>query len=468
MTDATNENMSQPRYRAESTAQGFVLDGGVDRQRVRVNLLDTCWQVVPEDPDDVGPVRCFGLFDMRRLIDWVTHLSLVHWMPRSSAPPHWRLKAWVEAQARRSIAWAVGSERRRLLSTNVNPLVLKTQRAVFAACMHTTEIVQDPDFYVFADQHLLADIQRYRAAAMAVNLVGQDLWRHYPATFAASSDSDSDGGRSALAVFRACQRLEAWRTLFSDTGRTYSALNLTLDKLPGGVSPTLVTQQLAKTHLVRPMLDRLELSVLLLSLERQPHHHHRVFQFASRREILTAMARVGHALRRELSPRRTVDLGAFVQYLCDYPEGHSGNIVGLANRSVRYHRLLATQRHRSEAIDTDDYPLAVPPVPLPSQTGLRFLDTAGAVRLESQLMGHCIASYVDRARTGMSFLFHYDHSDEMASIEVDSRGRVAQAYGPYNTANTAARKAKRLLGAWGRTFPQSNPVPSFDGSDIPF
>ena len=269
-------------------------------------------------------------------------------------------------------------------------------------------------------------------------------------------------------MFRVCQRLKSWRSLFSDTDRTYSALNVTLDKLPGGVSPTLVCQQLAKVHLARPMLDRLALSVLLLSLERHPHHHHRVFQFASRRDILTAMARVGHALRRELSPRRTVDLGAFVQYLCDYPEGHSGNIVGLANRSVRYHRLLAQQRNRPAIVEVDDQPLAIPPVPPLARTGLRFLDTAGAVRNEGLLMGHCIASYVDRARTGQSFLFHYDHADEMASIEVNLQGRVTQACGPYNAANAAARKAKRLLGAWGRSFPRSNPVTSADGSDIPF
>jgi len=468
MTDVTNDNASERRYRAEPTANGFVLDGGADRQRVRVNLLDTCWQVVPEAPDEVGPVRCFGLFDMRRLINWVTHLSLIHWVPRSSAPPHWRLKAWVEAQSRRSIAWVVGSERQRLLSTNVDPLVLKTQRAVFAACMHTAEILQDSDFYLFADRHLLADIERYRAAAIAVNLLGEDLQRHYAATFTGSSDSDSNGGSRALAMFRTCQRLESWRTLFSDTGRTYSALNVTLDKLAGGMSPMLVSQQLSKTHLVRPMLDRLELSVLLLSLERQPHHHHRVFQFASRREILAAMVRVGHALRRELCPRRTVDMGTFLKYLCDYPEDHSGNIVGLANRSARYHRLLATQRNHLSVDQADDQPMAVPPVPLPSRTGLRFLDTAGAVRHEGMLMGHCIASYVDRARTGQSFLFHYDHAGEIASVGGDAWGRVIQACGPYNAANSAARKAKRLLGTWGRTFPRCSPVPFVVDSDIPF
>jgi len=466
--DATKDNLSEPRYRAEPTARGFVLDGGADRQRVRVNLLDTCWQVVPEDPDTVDSVSCFGLFELFRLIGWVTHLSLVRWAPRSPTPPHWRLKAWVKAQARRSIAWVVGKERQRLLATHVDPLVLQTQRAVFAACSHTAKIVQDPDFFVFADRHLLADIQRYRAAAIAVSVFGENLWCRYGGAFAASSDNNSADGSSSIAMFRACQRLESWRTLFSDTGRTYSALNVTLDKLPGGISPKLVAEQLSKTHLARPMLDRLELSVLLLSLERQPHQHHRVFQFASRPEILTAMARVGHALRRELSSRRTVDLGTFVQYLCDYPEGHSGNIVGLANRSVRYHRLLATQRHRSATLDTDDQPLAVPPVPLPSQTGLRFLDTAGAVRNEGLLMGHCIAGYVDRAYTGQSYLFHYDHGDEMASIEVNPQGRVTQAYGPYNSVNTAARKAKRLLGAWGRTFSRSNSMTSADGSDIGF
>ena len=45
-------------------------------------------------------------------------------------------------------------------------------------------------------------------------------------------------------------------------------------------------------------------------------------------------------------------------------------------------------------------------------------------------MRHCIASYAGKALAGESFLFHIEHRGEVASVEVDTRGRVLQAYGP--------------------------------------
>ena len=76
-----------------------------------------------------------------------------------------------------------------------------------------------------------------------------------------------------------------------------------------------------------------------------------------------------------------------------------------------------------------DKPAAIPPIPLPESNEklkVRFLDTVSAIADEGQEMKHCIATYIDKALSGDSYLFHIDHLEtgQVASVEVDRFGRV--------------------------------------------
>jgi hypothetical protein len=86
-------------------------------------------------------------------------------------------------------------------------------------------------------------------------------------------------------------------------------------------------------------------------------------------------------------------------------------------------------------------------------------------------MKHCIASYAERAVNGNCYLFHIEHGDETASIEVDYLGRVLQAQGPRNKRNAATRWGTRALRKWGGGFPsdvQSPELLPMGIEDLPF
>ena len=68
-------------------------------------------------------------------------------------------------------------------------------------------------------------------------------------------------------------------------------------------------------------------------------------------------------------------------------------------------------------------------------------------------MDHCIATYAGNAINGISFLFHVNHKNEAASVEVDDTGAVLQAWGPSNTKNSASQWGQKMLSRWGKKFP---------------
>jgi hypothetical protein len=177
-----------------------------------------------------------------------------------------------------------------------------------------------------------------------------------------------------------------------------------------------------------------------------------------------------------LSPRKAGDVRQFVQFLADYPDPHRGNVVGLADRAVRWHRerrqeqMAAMRRHYGSATPTTRPPLAPP-----EAEGIRFLDSVGAVCTEAGRMQHCVASYLDLAVQGNCFLFHMTYKGEEATVEVGCEGRVRQARGPRNVRNRAGRWGKRVLNRWAAGFPppaassrRSVHLGGLPDDDIPF
>jgi hypothetical protein len=257
-------------------------------------------------------------------------------------------------------------------------------------------------------------------------------------------------------------RLGDWKALFADTGHAYRTLNRTLMNLPGGL-PHRQVCNLRRLHLERPLENRLELLALLLyagmraerdeSLDGRADHTH-VFQHAPARQIKEALRRVSAHTRTPLSTRKTSDVRQLVQFLADYPQPHTGNLVGLAERAIRWHRdrqqqqVAAMRRQYGAETLTAPPPIAPPEVP-----GVTFLATIGALCAEAERMQHCVATYVDLAVHGNCFLFHIVHQGEEATVEVGAEGCVRQAQGPRNQRNGAARWGKRVLNRWAAEFP---------------
>ena len=173
-----------------------------------------------------------------------------------------------------------------------------------------------------------------------------------------------------------------------------------------------------------------------------------------------------------MSHRRTHDVTFAVRFRADFPDEHNGNIVGLAEKSIRWHR--GQQRDGAQQI-ADNYgaetKVAAPPIELPPDPQVRFLATVGDICDESEAMRHCVRSYVPMAVEGDAYLFHAENYGEQATVEVSRSGQVTQTAGPGNERNRAATWGGRVLKKWGRTFPpQREPVLSAPGFEyeIPF
>jgi hypothetical protein len=337
----------------------------------------------------------------------------------------------------------------------VDPTVLDVQRAVFAATRGVSRVLLDDRLY--RDPWLVHDITHYRAAAIAVKFVEEMVKARIAKNF-----DDFIEYLDAVEKERidSIEHLQNWRGLFSPTGEEYHSLNRTLMNLPGGVPASMVAD-MARVELPRPITSRIELDfVLAFTHTRRQDSNFPIAIHATKDQIIEGIKRVNRYTHNEFSTRRAHDILLYARFLNDYPERHTGNLVGLTDRAIWWHR---TQRERD--IDENvtrlgaDTPAAKPPIALPVLPEIRFLDTVKAICEEGLTMEHCVASYSEGAVHGSYYLFHVDHAGEAATIEVNRQGKVLQAYGPKDKLNQAVDWGKRALNRWGKNFPESANYP---------
>jgi hypothetical protein len=241
--------------------------------------------------------------------------------------------------------------------------------------------------------------------------------------------------------------------------------------------------------LTRPFTDRVELLTVLLYVSNYyvgyddanpPYLNLDIFLNARRTQIREALSRVAEANHRKLS-LKTRHLKLMVDMLSDFPEAHKGNIVGLSDKSIAWHRQIEQdimqRRVGNLGLTTAT---ALPPayLPLPVEPNIKFLATVREILEEGIYMQHCIASYATQAVQGRAYLFHVEYAGEEASVMLDGAGRVVQSYGPRNQVNKASRWAEQALKQWGRALemPQAPGAPDnyadFDDylepADLPF
>ena len=105
-----------------------------------------------------------------------------------------------------------------------------------------------------------------------------------------------------------------------------------------------------------------------------------IFAKARAPEIRKALRRVARHTRNDLQEGCEDDLKFLIGFLVDYPGQHEGTIVGLADKSVRWHqRRLAQQR----ATTLDRYGaktrVTMPPIPTPADSAVHLLETVGEI-----------------------------------------------------------------------------------------
>jgi len=186
-----------------------------------------------------------------------------------------------------------------------------------------------------------------------------------------------------------------------------------------------------------------------------------IFQHTTRKQLKTAMKRVGEHTRNRYSARKLRHITDVVLFLMDYPVRHSGNVVGLATKSIRWHRQQRLDRFKRSMKDYNlQDEVAKPTIELPDDPRIKFLATVQDILNEAQDMNHCINGYVKYAMRGDCYLFHVEYKGEHASIEVDPFGQVRQSHGPYNKDNEASKWGRRRLGRWAKEILGERPRPT--------
>ena len=331
-------------------------------------------------------------------------------------------------------------------------------------------LARSPQFY--RTPYLLSDVCRFRAAAIALAFLEDELW---PPALAV------DG--QAIGIPQLYRVMRSWRGLFAPDGVAYRSLDRTLMNLPDGIYPALVCT-LRHVRLERPITDPLELHLLLecVALAKQrgqqlPWLH--ALQHARAAAIRAGLERIAAATHRAaLDPQKPSDLRFVATYLLDAQGGAADRFEHVVGHAVRRHAELRRRRpvndHLADALArarsssrpafAADTPTAVPPLPPPDVAGLRFLATVGEVIEEGQRMRHCVAIYAERATRGDCFLFHAEHAGAAASLEVGAEGVVRQATGPGNRHNAACDWGRRELARWvARWPPHERPPVDTDG-----
>lgn len=284
-------------------------------------------------------------------------------------------------------------------------------------------------FPFLSAHHLRADVARERAARIALHRVDLEL--------PINDDARTASREAALAALEDVFR---WRALYAEAGTSRKVINKVLATYGDKAS----AEALWGLRSVR--LAALPESVEKLELLGHLGAHPRAG------DLVTHMELVGRAGPGEVA--RALALPQLV----DFSRGHA--ITGFAH-------LLSTlpieddwtfARAVREACDRTFVTLpgstttALPPIPLPVIEGLRFLASVDAIRDEAARMQHCVASYTLEAVAGRCFLFHAATALGHATVMLDDKGALVQAYGPKNTRNDVAAWAAVRLTEWGRGF----------------
>jgi hypothetical protein len=293
-------------------------------------------------------------------------------------------------------------------------------------------------------RYLVADVLKFRAAAIAVGCV-RDLCNDFQA-------------RSYADV--ALDRLESWPALFSPDGSAYGSLRRTLMNLPYEVPAPLV-RALRFVHLPRPVTDPLELTTICAALtEKRMRWHHpdvwpdriKILLHAKAAEIEDAIARVAEHTGRSLDCRSHTGVVALIRYL-DFPDSHAGRLSGLVEKAIRWHGDIARRGLAELLVEVNlppvlkriDTPTVPPKFPIPEDSRIRFLATVGSILEEGRNMGHCVATFAATAVRGLAHFFHVEFDGQKATVELNPRGEVVEAAGPRNSDNAAAHWGSRML-----------------------
>lgn len=409
----------------------------------------------------------FNILEFRKLKDFLTekmkeawkknkHESLVAENAGKKVPlhklfPHKNVSNWVRNKFSISLSSLLYAEYKNLL-TKVDPMVLAICKKNFSVvgpknistlhgCIFKKEALNNQE-----NQYVYKDMLKYNAIHYLLNkayLKEGVIYFEYKADTWANDDEETNYRYAG----------KSWRDYFSNSSKNKS-IQKTIDNFPRNIPLVMIENFRKIDNLREPIYDRLKILITLLCLRQRKYKiHYSCILRSSSKQIRKAFSLYKkHTRNNSLSLRKTLDIIDFCNFIFDYDHNHNGEIVGLLNKSIEWHKENNATRFLENNKLSFETKTQEPCINLPQDKCITFLDTVKAVFDEGQKMSHCISSYAKNAVNGEYFLFHVEYEKEMASVSVNYMGQISQSYGPYNKKNKASAYGEKILSKWGKNL----------------
>jgi hypothetical protein len=390
-------------------------------------------------------------YDCYSLMDNIAEHFVNQWhSPKNKPIPSKRFSLWLKKKMSKSVTLLAHPEWQRCLN-ELDPKITALQKRLFAIAGGKGTPYHVDRTLSLSDNYLIGDIMKYRAAGLAVLFIDSAIIKRY-----------------------------GWMAMFASDYNPYRSLRRTLMSLPNGIGMRDLCF-LPDITLPEPVTTKLKL-MAYLSLAHMNNNDQtpfiRMLQRSTEQDVKKAIQLMWHYFPDEKTGdfRRTSEIRRALRLIYDCPiDPGNVDILGFAKRSEEYHhndylrmqiereareREMALHKAKEKAMMKSK--TAIPPIPLPDNPAIKFLDTYQAVVDEGASMNHCIATYARKAVVGGCYLFHVDYNGIPASVEVSPRGYVEQSYGERDKINEASEYGKRMLSTWAKGLLKCNGKPIID------
>jgi len=312
---------------------------------------------------------------------------------------------------------------------------------------------------VVSAPHLLDDVVRFRAAAVAVTRIEEEVL--------------TDATVPERAELWAWQ-LRRWRELYCAPGSVQRSVNRTLAQF-GDEASADALWGLRAVVLAAPLPSVQHVEVLGCLGARQragavvPPELHEAVLRASSQELGTALVMIDEGLER-------------VPFGREAPAMRLAEILSIfsleqlradLDRRIRFEDLLTLAIHALRDVLKLDAETIRPPIPLPTAKGVTFLGNVADIMQEGVEMDHCVATRAPKALAGQSYIFRIRAGGYRATVEVGSDGVVLEARGPGNEPTPAVGYAEHVLGCWAAPLrfaglgEDDTPLSAVDAPNLP-
>ena len=406
-----------------------------------VDVVDSPWE--------------YGMYDLAGLLSRVVGILYINWKPKKIRGKMYQHCApeWMERRTRKCLAKPIKRIWKRLVLGFDDPLAVKLHKKFHSLKGGDgrkdvlREMIKHPEKHVYA----IRDTLNIYAARATYFLFG---------------------GESALDI--------GWLNYWCPDGELSSAMRKTLSQYTGygiGWQYMLPLFDL-KDYITEPITSRLKILALWTIARGRGYDAVQAIMPVINRSTEAEMKRaieIAHEQRivefgpdtrwNKLDFRRTKYLESTISWILDVTremdleQVAECKITGLARRSVDYHRNRARwERERRLEWEKKNAELlasktALPPIDLPDDECIRFLDTYKSIRDEGDFMQHCVGGYASSAVNGENFLFHIQVDNAHATAQVTKSGQLYQIHGPGNRHSKAVDYGKKVLSEWLRDWP---------------